>query len=155
MANDERPVRIMHKNGEGIVPHTARTGVPYSSNDVASDPYYFPFSQEIRSEQAGAISLHGDRLAVINQETNIQGRFSPATAQLLQESAQAEMLLKILNLRAAETPRPGREFPTLWSPVRHGWDLREFSRTNSQARQGIARAGRAWLAPRPVVRGPS
>ena len=131
-ADNEQTCRTMYRNGPGIIPHTARTNVSYCSNDVDADPFYCPivFPPTTRSEQAGAISWYSDgrleRLAVINQESQRPHHFSPATAQLLQESAQAQLTLSLLNLKAATERRPACSFPTLWSPRLHGWDLRDF-----------------------------
>ena len=125
-AENEQDFQTMFKNGRGIIAHTARTGDCYCCNIVEADPYYKPIVEGALSEQAGAISWHAERLAVIDQESHLPNHFSPATAQLLQESAQASLTLTLLNLRAVDERRAGCTFPTLWSPQLYGWDLRIF-----------------------------
>jgi signal transduction histidine kinase len=73
--------------GEGITGWVARTGLPARVGDVASDPRYVMLRQNIRSELAVPLEVHGETRGVLNVDSDRKDAFSADDQELLQALA--------------------------------------------------------------------
>ncbi|HNR01312.1 MAG TPA: GAF domain-containing protein [Anaerolineaceae bacterium] len=74
----------------GILPHVARTGKSYISNDVNSDPLYVPsknFSQKVKSELAVPLTFGNNVLGVLDLQTDKINYFTRSEQELFESLA--------------------------------------------------------------------
>jgi putative methionine-R-sulfoxide reductase with GAF domain len=119
MRDLELPLR-----GHGIVPHVARVGQGYYSNDVSKDLLYRNDLAETRSEMAvPLVTGDGRMLGVLNVDSRMPGAFSAGQVEDLQAAA-GDLVPHLLILEALK----GGESWCPWHPEVHGWDLRDTFR---------------------------
>ena len=129
--------RHIQPHRPGIVRLVSRTREAYCLRDAKHDPNYDVFLDSTRSQQTAPIVWDGRVLAVHSHESPRPGAFSPISAWMLQEDAQARLTGWILGRHAlSQVGQSGHA--GYWNPSRHGWDPREyFQLVLQQTRQRI------------------
>lgn len=79
--------RLRLRVGEGITGWVARTGEPARVGEVQKDARYIRVRNEVRSELAVPVEVHGERRGVINVDADRVNAFSAVDQELLSELA--------------------------------------------------------------------
>lgn len=137
VAPDDVYYRRIPANRPGIIRLVSESREAYCLREVATDPYYDEFLESTRSQQTAPIFWDGRVLAVHSHESPRPGAFSPISARMHQEDAQARLTGWLLGrIALGQVGRSGHA--GYWNPSRHGWDPHEyFQLVLQQTRQRI------------------
>ncbi len=100
----DRRLRIGQQEGLGITAFVAVSGQIYRSDDVARDPYYLKYFEDVLSEIAvPLLDSHGRTIGVMNVEGDRIGAFDSRDERVLKALVgEAAMMLNMSDYRARE-----------------------------------------------------
>ena len=87
---DELPNLLKHdQESPGIISWVYKNNEPYLSNDVSTDPYYFPAFKGSQANLAVPISLQGKPIGVLSVESLNRGHYGEEHQSRLEDLAEA------------------------------------------------------------------